>query len=79
MFRAQKTLKKTRIKLHSTVTMPALLHGSNNWTVTARETAAEMKYIRNTAAGYTWTDCKTKREIAEELNTAPVLDKIQDY
>ena len=37
-----------------------------------------MKYIRNTA-GYTWTDCKTNTEIAKELNTTPVLDKIQDY
>jgi hypothetical protein len=30
-------------------------------------------------AGYTWTDNKTNAEIAKELNTAPILDKIQDY
>jgi hypothetical protein len=29
--------------------------------------------------GYTWTDHKTNTEIATELNTTPVLDKIQDY
>ena len=82
MFRAQKSLKKTRINLYNTLALPALLHGSNNWSITARDTrritAAEMKYIRNTA-GYTWTDCKTNTEIAKELNTTPVLDKIQDY
>jgi hypothetical protein len=45
------------------------VHGSNSWTITARDTrritAAEMKYIRNTA-GYTWTDYKTNTEIAKE-------------
>jgi len=55
-----------------------LLYGSDNWTITAtdtgRITAAEMKYIRNTA-GYTWTDYKTNTEIAKELNVTPVLDK----
>jgi len=36
-----------------------------------------MKYIRK--AEYTWTDYKTNTEIAKELNTTPVLDKIQEY
>jgi hypothetical protein len=82
VFRAQKTLKKTRIKLYNTLSLPALLHSSDNWTITARDarrvTAAEMKYIRNTA-GYIWTDSKTNTEIAKQLNITPVLDKIQDY
>jgi hypothetical protein len=82
MFRAQKTLKKTRIKLYNTLALSALLHSSDNWTITARDTkrrtAAEMKYFRNTA-GYTWTDYKTNTETAKELNITPVLDKIQDY
>ena len=60
----------------------ALLQDSENWTIKTRHatriTAAEMKYMRITA-GYTWTDHKTNTEIAKELNTAPVLDKIQDY
>jgi hypothetical protein len=34
--------------------------------------------MRRTAE-YTWTDPKTNTEIAKELNTTPVLDKIQDY
>jgi hypothetical protein len=37
-----------------------------------------MKYTRKTT-GYTWTDYKTNREFAKELNTTLVLDKIQDY
>jgi hypothetical protein len=51
-------------------------------TITARDgrrlTSAEMKYVRRTA-GYTLKDHKTNTEIEKELNTTPVLDKIQDY
>ena len=59
VFRPQKTLKKTRIKLYNTLALPVLLYGSETWTVKARDarriTAADMKYMRRTA-GYTWTD-----------------------
>ena len=59
VFRPQKTLKKTRIKLHNTLALPVLLCGSETWTVKARDagkiTAVEMKYMRRTA-GYIWTD-----------------------
>ena len=58
VFRPQKTLKKTRIKLYNTLALPVLLYGSETWNVKARDarriTAAEMKYMRRTA-GYTWT------------------------
>jgi hypothetical protein len=37
-----------------------------------------MKYVRRTA-GYTWTDYKTKAQIAKELKRTPVLDKILEY
>jgi hypothetical protein len=37
-----------------------------------------MKYMRITAR-YTWTDHKTIRVIAKELNITPFLDKIYDY
>jgi hypothetical protein len=47
--------KKTRIKLYSTLALPTLLYGSENWTTKARDarriTAAEMKCMR-TRAGY---------------------------
>ena len=53
MFRPQKTLKKTTIKLYNTLALPVLIYGSETWTVKAsdarRITAAEMKYTRRTA------------------------------
>ena len=33
VFRPQKALKKTRIKLYDTLALPALLYGSETWTV----------------------------------------------
>jgi hypothetical protein len=63
VFRPQKTLKKTRIKLYNTLALPVLLYGSETWTVKARDagriTAAEMKYRRRTA-GYTWDRLQNK-------------------
>ena len=82
MFRPQKTLKKTRIKLYNTLALPVLLYGSETWTIKAREarriTAAEMKYMRRTV-GYTRTDYKTNAQIANELKLTPVLDKLLEY
>ena len=78
----KKTLKKTRIKLYSTLALPVLLYGSETWTIKARDasriTAAEMNYMRRTA-GYTWTDYKTNLHIAKELEITPVLDKPLEY
>jgi hypothetical protein len=75
-------LKTTRIKLHDALTLPGLLYGSQNRNIKARNarriTAAEMKCMRKTA-GYNWTDYKTDTETAEDLNTTPVLNKIQEY
>jgi len=82
VFRPQKTLKKTIIKLYNTLALPVLLYGSETWTVKARDarriTAAEMKYMRRTA-GYTWTDYKTNEQIPKELNITPILDKLLEY
>ena len=33
VFRPQKTLKKTRIKLYNTLALPVLLYGSETWTI----------------------------------------------
>jgi len=48
VFRPQKFLKKTRIKLYNTLALPVLLYGSETWTIKARDarriTAAKMKY-----------------------------------
>jgi hypothetical protein len=35
MFRPQKSLNETRIKLYITLSLPALLYGSENWTIKA--------------------------------------------
>jgi hypothetical protein len=82
VFRPQKNLKKTRIKLYSTLDLPVLLYGNETWTIKARDarriTAAEMKYMRRTA-GYTWTDYKTNTQITKELKTTPILDKLLEY
>ena len=79
VFRPQKTLRKTRIKLYNTLVLPVLLYGNESWTIKAsdarRITAAEMKYMRRTA-GYTWTDQETNSQIAKELKLTPVLGKI---
>jgi hypothetical protein len=53
VFRPQKSLKKTRIKLYNALALPVLLYGSETWTLKTRDgrriTAAEMKYMRRTA------------------------------
>jgi hypothetical protein len=66
-------LKNTRIKLHNTLALPSALHGSENWTIKAREArgarrikAAEMKYVRKTA-GYIGTDHRTNTGTANEI------------
>ena len=82
VFRPQKSLKKTTIKLHNALALQVLLCGSETWTVKAgdgrRITAAEMKYMRITA-GYTRTNCKTNTQTAKELKITPILDKLLEY
>jgi len=82
VFRLQKTIKKTRIKLYNTVALPVLLQGSETWTIKARDarriTAAEMIYVRRTA-GCTWTYYKTNTQITKELKITPILDKLLEY
>jgi hypothetical protein len=82
VFRPQKSLKETRIKLHNKLALPVLLYGSETWAIKGRDarriTAAVMKYMRRTA-GYTWTDYKTNTQITKELKIAPILDKLLEY
>ena len=71
------------MNLYNTSALPAVLYGSENWSIIAtdsrRITAAEMKCMRKTA-GHTRTDYKKKyTEITNELNITPVLGKIQNY
>jgi hypothetical protein len=70
VFRPQKSLKKTGIKLYNTLALPVLLCGSETSTIKARNvsriSAAEMKYMRRTA-GYTGTDCETNNKLQMSL------------
>ena len=79
VFRPQKTLKKTRIKLYNTLALPVLLYGSETWTIKAREarriTVAEMEHMRITT-GYTRTDYRTNTQIAKKLKITTILDKL---
>ena len=79
VFRPQKTLRKTRIKLYNTLVLPVLLYGSETWAIKARDArrirAAEMKYMRRTA-GCTWANCKTNAQIATELKNNTNFGKI---
>jgi hypothetical protein len=53
VFRPQKTLKKTIIRLDNTLALPVLLYDSETWTNKTRDarriTASEIKYMRRTA------------------------------
>jgi ABC-type ATPase involved in cell division len=81
MFRPQKTLKKTRIKLYNTLELRAVIYGSGNLTIKGRDarriTAAQMKHMRKTT-GYTWTDYKTntEKEKNEILKNAGIQQKL---
>jgi hypothetical protein len=84
VFKPQKPLKKTRIKLYDTLVLPVLLYGSETWTIKARDarriTTAEMKYLYvRITAGYIWTDYKTNKQITKELKITPILDKLVEY
>jgi hypothetical protein len=72
---------KNRMKLYNTLAIPVPLHGSENWTIKARDasriTEAEMKYIRRTA-GYTRAYHKTNTELIRELNVTAILERIYD-
>jgi len=82
VFRPQKPLKKTTIKLHNTLPLPVLLYGSETWTVKAsdarRITAVEMKYMRR-AAGYTWDRLQNRCTNCKGVKNNTILDKLLEY
>jgi len=87
VFRPQKSLKKTRIKLYNTLAaLPVLLYGSETWTIKERDarriSAAEMKYMGRTA-GYTWdrlqnkfTHCKGVRNNTGSRQTTGIQEEL---
>jgi hypothetical protein len=74
--------KSSRMKIYNTLAIPALIYGSEIWTLTqqdkSRLKASEMKFLRRTA-GYTLLDRKKNEDILQELNTTPVLENITKY
>jgi hypothetical protein len=71
--------RSTRLKLYKTLALPALLYGSEIWTIKQfdknRLRTAEMKYLRRTAE-YTLLDHKRNEEILQELHVTPLEDKL---
>jgi ABC-type ATPase involved in cell division len=67
------------MKIYNTLAIPALIHGSEIWTLTQDKSqlkASEMKFLRRTV-GYIVLDHKKNEDILQELNTTSVLEKIK--
>ena len=63
VFRPQKTLKKTRIKLYNALALPVLLYGSETWTIKARDAR------RITAARWNiWEQQDTLGQITKQIH-----------
>jgi tRNA(Ile2) C34 agmatinyltransferase TiaS len=62
--------------------VPALLYGCETWAIREqnkyRVTAVEMKFVSR-AAKYRWQGYKTNEDILSQLQTNPVVKKIQNY
>jgi hypothetical protein len=62
--------------------VPTLIYGSDLWTSRKQDktrlTTSEMKFLRKTA-GYILMDHKQNEEITQELQVAPIINKIQNY
>jgi hypothetical protein len=71
MFRTQKTLKETIIKLYNTLALPAVLCGSGKRTIKGRKAKKSNRsrdeIYEEKTAGCTWTDYKTNTEFTKEL------------
>jgi hypothetical protein len=79
IFKPNKVRKNTRIKLYSTLALPALLYGSESWTIKAKDEARLIS--AEVTTGYIWSDFKQNTEILEELKVTPppIQDKISNY
>jgi hypothetical protein len=72
--------KTTRLKVYNTLAVPTLIYGSEIWTLRKQDKTrlitSEIKFLRKTA-GYILMDHKQNEEITQELQVAPIIDKIQ--
>jgi hypothetical protein len=82
VLKRSKVQKQTRLKIYNTLALPTLLYGGETWTLReqdkSRTTAVEMKFMRKTAK-HTRQDHKINQEIMKELETNPVLEKINNH
>jgi hypothetical protein len=77
VFKPNLMQKHTRIRVYKILVRSVLTYGSEAWMIGEREesriTAAEMKFMRQTA-GYTHMDHTRNTDIMKELNTEPVMN-----
>jgi hypothetical protein len=85
VFRPQKPLKKTRIKLHNTLALPVLLYGSETWTIKAsdarRITAADEIHEKNSGIHLgrlqnKRTNCKGVKNNTNSGQTTGIQEKL---
>jgi hypothetical protein len=85
LFRPQKSLQKTTIKLNNTLALPVLLHGSVTWTVKARDarriTAGDEIHEKNSRihsdrSQNKHTNCKTDKNNPNFGQITGIQDKV---
>jgi hypothetical protein len=82
VFKPSLVQKHTRIRVYKILARSVLTSGSEAWMISKREesriTAAEMKFLRQTA-GYTHMDHRRNTDIMKELNTEQIMNFIPTY
>ena len=83
MFRQQRTLKTTRIKLWNTVALPASLYGSEKWNVETvrrkKNNSSRSEIIEKNSRIHLDRLYKKNTEITKGPNITPSLNKVQEY
>jgi hypothetical protein len=74
--------KQTWLQVYNTLAMRTVLHDSGTWALKeqdkSRITTAEMKFVRKTSK-YRLFDDRRNQELMKELETQPVLEKVNNY
>jgi hypothetical protein len=77
-----KIRQDTQLIFYKVMAIPAVLHGSEAWTLTARDTsrihAAEMRFLR-AVKGCARHDRLQNEDIRNELGVEPIQDKLSTY
>jgi hypothetical protein len=79
---AGKVRKKTLLRFYKIMAIPALLYGSECWTLTKRQKsrleAAEVRFLRSVAA-YRLIDHRRNEDVREVLQIIDINSRIKDY